>query len=68
MLVIDDFLRAGGTLQGLAALLNEFQAEVVGTVVLVEAVHPVEKLARGYLSIVRLNEDHMGIIVTPGNI
>jgi len=68
VLVIDDFLRAGGTLQGLAALLNEFQAEVVGTVVLVEAVRPLEKLARGYLSVVRLNEDPMGIIVTPGNI
>ncbi|MBS3873881.1 MAG: pur operon repressor [Firmicutes bacterium] len=68
VLVVDDFLRAGGTLQGLATLLDEFRAEIVGTVVLVENVRPLDKLTSGYLSIVRLDEESGGLLISPGNI
>ncbi|MBT9135515.1 MAG: Pur operon repressor [Firmicutes bacterium] len=68
VLVVDDFLRAGGTLRALTALLHEFQATVVGAVVLVETARPLEKLTSGYLSVVRLDEVLGEFIVAPGNI
>jgi len=68
VLVVDDFLRAGGTLKALADLLHEFQSVVVGSVVLVETARPAEKLASDYLSIVRVEEAAGEFIITPGNI
>lgn len=37
VLIIDDFMKAGGTVRGMIDLLNEFQAEVVGVGVLLES-------------------------------
>lgn len=36
VLIIDDFLRGGGTLNGLSMIANEFQCEVVDSVVFIE--------------------------------
>lgn len=36
-LIVDDFMKAGGTLRGMSDLMREFQVEVVGTAVLVSA-------------------------------
>lgn len=37
VLIVDDFMKGGGTAQGMAELLKEVKAELVGTAVLVEA-------------------------------
>jgi adenine/guanine phosphoribosyltransferase-like PRPP-binding protein len=37
MAVIDDFMKAGGTVNGMISLLDEFQAHLAGIAVLVEA-------------------------------
>ncbi|NJP39019.1 pur operon repressor [Alkalicoccus luteus] len=56
VLIIDDFMKAGGTIRGMMDLAEEFQAEVVGAGVLMEAVHEHEKLVNDYVSLARLDK------------
>ena len=57
VLVIDDFMKAGGTALGIRNLMTEFEADVVGIGVLVEARMTEEpKLVEGYLSLLQLKE------------
>lgn len=57
VLVIDDFMKAGGTALGIKNLMAEFEANVVGIGVLVEARMTAEpKLVDGYLSLFQLKE------------
>ncbi|MPM60103.1 Pur operon repressor [bioreactor metagenome] len=55
-LIIDDFMKAGGTAQGMVDLANEVGAEVVGTGVLVATAEPAEKLVKDYLPLLILYE------------
>ena len=54
VLIIDDFMKAGGTLRGLTDLMGEFECEVVGTGVLIETTEPKEKLISDYVSFILL--------------
>jgi purine operon repressor len=54
VLLVDDFLKAGGTARGLMDLMDEFGAEVVGLAVLIETSEPAHKLVEGQLSLLRL--------------
>lgn len=54
--IVDDFMKAGGTIRGMMDLLDEFQAELVGIGVLVESVGVEERLIDEYISITRLSE------------
>jgi len=56
VLIIDDFMKAGGTITGMRNLLKEFQANVAGIGVLVEAVNIEERLVEDYISLVKLSE------------
>lgn len=57
VLVIDDFMKAGGTALGIKNLMAEFEANVVGLGVLVEARATEEpKLVDGFLSLLQLKE------------
>ncbi|CAM3987024.1 pur operon repressor [Alkalicoccus chagannorensis] len=56
VLIIDDFMKAGGTLRGMMDLIEEFQAETVGAGVLVEAVHEKKKLVQDYVSLMKLSQ------------
>lgn len=56
VLIIDDFMKAGGTIKGMINLVEEFQANVVGAGVLVEADHMEERLVDKYTSMTRLSE------------
>ncbi|AOZ92821.1 pur operon repressor [Paenibacillus crassostreae] len=72
VLIVDDFMKAGGTIQGMVDLLAEFDAEVAGVGVLVEsgAVDNEERLLHDYISIAKLTTvdfKSKQIIVTPGN-
>ncbi|UOY91415.1 pur operon repressor [Ectobacillus sp. JY-23] len=55
VLIVDDFMKAGGTVQGMVSMLEEFKANVVGIGVLVEAVDIEERLIDDYVSLVRLS-------------
>ena len=54
-LFIDDFLRGGGTARGVHDLMREFQAEIVGIGVLLEAAEPKEKLVDRHVSLLVLD-------------
>jgi purine operon repressor len=57
VLIVDDFMKAGGTLRGMIDLLQEFQATVVGCGVLVETTADVsERLIDEYVSLARVRE------------
>ncbi len=56
VLIIDDFMKAGGTIKGMISLVEEFHSNVVGTGVLVEADHMEERLVDKYISMTRLSE------------
>lgn len=54
VLIIDDFMKAGGTVRGIFDLMKEFNSKVVGTGVLVETDSPRDKLVEEYLSLFKL--------------
>jgi purine operon repressor len=56
VLIIDDFMKAGGTVNGMVSMLEEFKANLAGIAVLVEAEKAEERLVDEYLSLVRLSD------------
>lgn len=54
VLIIDDFMKGGGTLIGMSELVKEFESEVVGVCVLCEADREAEKLINNYLSLIQI--------------
>ncbi|TWT28614.1 pur operon repressor [Planomicrobium sp. CPCC 101110] len=56
VLITDDFMKVGGTMNGMKNLLEEFECTLAGVAVLVEAEHADERLVENYLSLVKLHE------------
>ena len=56
VLITDDFMKVGGTMNGMKNLLEEFDCELAGIAVLVEAEHADETLVDDYYSLVKLHE------------
>ncbi|MCM3612647.1 pur operon repressor [Planococcus sp. MERTA32b] len=56
VLITDDFMKVGGTMNGMKNLLEEFECTLAGVAVLVEAEHKDERLVEKYLSLVKLRE------------
>ncbi|PRX26489.1 purine operon repressor PurR [Orenia metallireducens] len=54
VIIIDDFMKAGGTAKGMLDLMGEFKAEVLDLGVLVETAQPTDKLVEDYTSLVVL--------------
>jgi purine operon repressor len=70
VLIVDDFMRAGGTIQGMMDLLKEFRATLKGVGVFVESGEVDEHLVEDYISLARLTEmdaKTKHITVVPGN-
>jgi len=70
VLIVDDFMKAGGTVNGMINLLEEFNAELAGIAVLVESENIEERLVDEYLSLVRLSNvdvKERKITVSEGN-
>ncbi|MGN1401634.1 MAG: pur operon repressor [Bacillus sp. (in: firmicutes)] len=70
VLVVDDFMKAGGTIHGMTNLLEEFNATVSGIAVLIESEDTEERLVEDYLSLLKLSEvdvKEKEIRVTKGN-
>ncbi|KAB7704314.1 pur operon repressor [Bacillus aerolatus] len=70
VLLVDDFMKAGGTINGMISLLAEFNASVAGIAVLVEAEHDEERLVEDYISLVKLQDVNVrtpAISVVEGN-
>ncbi len=56
VLVVDDFLRAGGSITGVTNLMEEFNAAVVGVSVLVEAKEVANRRFSDYTSLLKVSE------------
>ena len=56
VLIIDDFMKAGGTINGMINLLEEFQANWLEFPYLVEAEKAEERLVEDYLSLIKLSD------------
>lgn len=56
VLIIDDFMKAGGTAKGMQDMMKEFNAQVVGTGVLISTKYPQDKLVENYISLLTLDE------------
>lgn len=70
VLIIDDFMRAGGTVHGMMDLLQEFRATVKGVGVFVESEEVDEHLVDDYVSLAKLSAvdpKTKRVTVTPGN-
>lgn len=70
--IIDDFMKAGGTINGMKNLLKEFNAEVAGIGVLAEAEDEEEdRVVEDYISLVQImnaDDRKRSIEVRPGNL
>lgn len=56
VIIIDDFMKAGGTAKGMIDMMKEFDAEVVGTGVLIGTKEPHKKLINDYIPLLILEE------------
>jgi purine operon repressor len=56
VLIVDDFMKAGGTLRGMMDLLQEFRAEVMGACVLVESESSEQRVVDDVISLIHLSE------------
>lgn len=55
-LIIDDFMRGGGSIKGIAEILSEVDIEVVGTGVAIVNIEPIKKKVTNYFPIVHLGK------------
>lgn len=68
VIIIDDFMKAGGTAKGMIDLLWEFKSQVLGIGVLIDTKEPARKLVEGYYSLLKLvevNEAEKKVLVEP---
>ena len=66
-LIIDDFMKGGGTLRGMAELMQEFQVEVVGSCVLISAARDIADRynVKSLLNLEGFDESTSSAIVVP---
>lgn len=70
VLIVDDFMRAGGTAAGMKNLLEEFSATVAGVGIFIESEYGEERLIDNYISLLNLtgvDEKGKTIQVETGN-
>ena len=65
VILIDDFMRGGGTIRGMVDLMNEFGAEVIGTGVFISTMEPEAKMVKDYISLIQLDVNAENVIVEP---
>jgi purine operon repressor len=70
VLLIDDFMKAGGSARGLVDLMEEFGAEVLGIGVLIATEQPKRKLVQEYVSLAVLenvDEQMRQVLIRPSS-
>lgn len=56
VIIIDDFMRAGGSVKGIKDILGEFDAEIVGTGVVIASTEPEKKKIQDYCTLLYLGK------------
>lgn len=54
--IIDDFMRAGGSVRGIVDMMKEFDVEVAGIGVVIASMHPEKKKVQNYLPLLYLGD------------
>lgn len=69
VLVIDDFMKAGGTAKGITDMMKEFKAQVEGIGVFIATKEPEHKLIDNFVSLITLKElnEEKGEIILKNN-
>ncbi len=70
-LIIDDFMRAGGSAKGISDMMKEFDVEIVGTGVVIASKEPEKKKVEDYFPLVylgKVDENSKKSEVFPNNI
>jgi purine operon repressor len=70
VLVVDDFMKGGGTVNGMKALIEEFEAELVGVTVFAESTFSGRRMIDDYTSLLcvkYVDTRTKNITVVPGN-
>jgi purine operon repressor len=70
VLIVDDFMKGGGTVNGMKSLIEEFDAKLVGVSVFAEGSFGGERMVNDYTSLLRIDTlDAKGnnITAAPGN-
>jgi len=67
VLVIDDFMKGGGTAKGMMDLVSEFDSKIVGLGVLLETEVPQDKLVHDYLALLRIKRSSDGSVCVVPN-
>ena len=58
VIIIDDFMRGGGTIKGMHDLMSEFSVEVITSVVIISTKEPEIKKINNYQSLLILDEEN----------
>ncbi|MGB3160122.1 pur operon repressor [Carnobacterium sp.] len=70
VLIVDDFMKGGGTVNGMKSLIEEFEAQLVGVTVFAESTFSGNRMIEDYTSLLCVDEVDIRdktIHVTPGN-
>lgn len=70
VLIVDDFMKGGGTVNGMRSLIDEFEAELVGITVFAETKFSGERMVEDYTSLLCVDDVDVRdkrIHVSPGN-
>ena len=70
VLIVDDFMKGGGTVNGMKSLIEEFEAELVGITVFAESTFSGNRMIEDYSSLLCVDEVDIRdktIHVSPGN-
>ena len=59
-LIVDDFLKVGGTAKGMIDLMSEFNVEVVGTAFVMETAHNANRVIRGEKALMIMDDPQGG--------
>jgi purine operon repressor len=55
-LIIDDFMKGGGTAKGMIDLLGEFGVDIAGVGVMIATQQPEEKMVENYAALIELKQ------------
>ena len=70
VLVVDDFMKGGGTVNGMKSMIEEFESELVGITVFAEGAFDGRRMVEDYTSLLKVDSDNTidkTIHVSPGN-
>ncbi|UDM31939.1 pur operon repressor [Lentilactobacillus laojiaonis] len=67
VLIVDDYMRGGGTIGGMASIVKEFDAELVGVAVVAESTVSKERSISNYTSLMRVDAKDNAVYAQNGN-